>query len=62
MRLAKRLAFLGFDNPSGSERGEQPLSRGSSASKSLVVSGSLLTPKENIFFVIPPTDNHIPTR
>ena len=26
MRLAKRLAFLGFDNSSGSERGEQPLS------------------------------------
>ena len=25
-------------------------------------SGSLLTSKENIFFVTPPTDNHIPTR
>ena len=37
MRLAKRLAFLHLDNFFGVTRGEQPLSRGSSASKSLVV-------------------------
>ena len=37
MRLAKRLAFLGFDFFFGLVKGEQPLSRGSSASKSLVV-------------------------
>ena len=37
MRLAKRLAFLGFDLIFGIVKGEQPLSRGSSASKSLVV-------------------------
>ena len=37
MRLAKRLAFFRFDNSSGIIKGEQPLSRGSSASKSLVV-------------------------
>ena len=36
-RLAKRLAFLGFDLIFGIVKGEQPLSRGSSASKSLVV-------------------------
>ena len=37
MLLAKRLAFFRFDFSFGVERGEQPLSRGSSASKSLVV-------------------------
>ena len=36
-RLAKRLAFLGFDLIFGIVKGEQPLSRGSSASKSLVL-------------------------
>ena len=35
--LAQRLAFFRFDNPFGIIKGEQPLSRGSSASKSLVV-------------------------
>ena len=37
MRLAKRLAFFRFDLIFGIVKGEQPLSRGSSASKSLVV-------------------------
>ena len=37
MRLAKRLAFFRFDFCIGVTRGEQPLVRGSSASKSLVV-------------------------
>ena len=36
-RLAQRLAFFRFDNPFGIIKGEQPLIRGSSASKSLVV-------------------------
>ena len=37
MRLAKRLAFFRFDFSFGIIKGEQPLIRGSSASKSLVV-------------------------
>jgi len=36
-RLAKRLAFFRFDILFGIIKGEQPLIRGSSASKSLVV-------------------------
>ena len=37
MLLAKRLAFFRFDFSFGIIKGEQPLIRGSSASKSLVV-------------------------
>ena len=37
MRLAKRLAFFRFDFCFGVTRGEQPLVRGSSASKSLAL-------------------------
>ena len=37
MRLAKRLAFFRFDFCVGVTRGEQPLVRGSSASKSLAL-------------------------
>ena len=39
MRLAKRLAFLGFDNSFGIIKGEQPLIRASRASK---VAGAFL--------------------
>ena len=49
MRLAKRLAFLGFDNPFGIIKGEQPLVRASRASK---VAGTFLVlfwcAKENL--------------
>ena len=49
MRLAKRLAFLCFDNSSGIIKGEQPLIRASRASK---VAGAFLVlfwhAKENI--------------
>ena len=49
MRLAKRLAFLGFDNPFGIIKGEQPLIRASRASK---VAGAFLVlfwhAKENL--------------
>ena len=49
MRLAKRLAFLGFDFFFGLVKGEQPLSRASRASK---VAGAFLVlfwhAKENI--------------
>ena len=49
MRLAKRLAFLGFDNSFGIIKGEQPLIRASRASK---VAGAFLVlfwhAKENI--------------
>ena len=49
MRLAKRLAFLGFDNSSGIIKGEQPLIRASRASK---VAGAFLVlfwhAKENL--------------
>mgnify|MGYP007001939145 CR=1 FL=1 len=37
MRLAKRLAFFRFDFSFGIIKGEQPLIRGSSASKSLAL-------------------------
>ena len=49
MRLAKRLAFLCFDNSSGIIKGEQPLIRASRASK---VAGAFLVlfwhAKENL--------------
>ena len=49
MRLAKRLAFLGFDNSFGIIKGEQPLIRASRASK---VAGTFLVlfwcAKENL--------------
>ena len=49
MRLAKRLAFLGFDNSFGIIKGEQPLIRASRASK---VAGAFLVlfwhAKENL--------------
>ena len=49
MRLAKRLAFLYFDNSSGIIKGEQPLIRASRASK---VAGAFLVlfwhAKENL--------------
>ena len=49
MRLAKRLAFLCFDNSSGIIKGEQPLIRASRASK---VAGAFLAlfwhAKENL--------------
>ena len=49
MRLAKRLAFLCFDNSSGIIKGEQPLIRASRASK---VAGTFLVlfwcAKENL--------------
>ena len=49
MRLAKRLAFLGFDNPFGIIKGEHPLIRASRASK---VAGAFLVlfwhAKENL--------------
>ena len=52
MRLAKRLAFLGFDNSFGIIKGEQPLIRASRASK---VAGAFLVlfwrAKENLALV-----------